>query len=136
MFILHVDHEMWWLNGHFHDRNVAADTRQRIIDTIVALADDIADGSLQASYVHTRNNVPVLFIHAGVRPQYYAHLQKALKPASPHTNLTANEVAEAANAILRNFVAECKGVLPCPEKDDPFFDAGPDRGGIGIGGPL
>lgn len=71
-----------------------------------------------------------------MRPQYYDYLRKTLKKDDPSSELTANEFADAANAILRGFIAKCEGKLPCRESADPFFDAGPDRGGAGIGGPL
>ena len=126
---------MWWLGGYFHLRNPKSDTKQRIIDTIIAVSTDIAEGTLQAAYVHTRYEVPILFTHAGVRPAYYEHMRKKLHPTDS-TELSAHEVAASANAELKQYAEKCNGYYPCSEPKSHFFEAGPDRGGAGIGGPL
>ena len=133
--LCYIDHELWWINGIYYKRNPTADTRQRIIDTVNTIYQDVADGSLQAAYVHYVYDVPILFIHAGVRPEYYTYLQKQLSPEDPSKQLTPIEIAAYFNNILQSYLAQCKSV-PCAPSKNEFFEAGPDRGGTHIGGPL
>jgi hypothetical protein len=44
-------------------------------------------------------------------------------------------IAEYTNRMLRDTTNKCEH-FPCQLFDDQVFDAGPDRGGTGIGGPL
>lgn len=127
---------MWWINGHLHQRNKASDTKERILKVIAALLEDIADGSIQAAYVHTRHDIPILFVHAGITPNFYKYVQKDLYPKAVKTQISAQEMAEYANGLLRTHAAKnCKNI-PCKPFKHEFFDAGPDRGGAGVGGPL
>lgn len=126
---------MWWLNGHLHQRNKVADTKERVLKVIAAVLEDVGDGSIQAAYVHTRHSIPILFVHAGVTPNFYAYAQKDLYPQAKNTQVLAQEMAEYMNDLLTKNVGKCKNI-PCKEFKHEFFEAGPDRGGSGVGGPL
>mmetsp|Transcript_25384 Transcript_25384/g.42311 ORF Transcript_25384/g.42311 Transcript_25384/m.42311 type:complete len:492 (-) Transcript_25384:70-1545(-) len=56
--------------------------------------------------------------------------------ATTHDSLlSAEAIAEYINSILTNQIKICRQ-FPCSKFTNQVFDAGPDRGGTGIGGPL
>mgnify|MGYP006179484613 CR=1 FL=1 len=133
----YADHDIWWLNGYFHHRNTTADTNDVLRQVIITMINDIKEGTLQMAYAHTRHDVPLLFVHAGVSPEFYKYLQRTLHPGAT-TVLSAIEIAEYANQQLRQDFSTCTA-LPCQDKKSSakeLYEAGPDRGGAGIGGPL
>jgi len=105
---------------------------------IITMIQDIKEGTLQMAYAHSRHDVPLLFVHAGVSPEFYKYLQKTLHPGSTSTVLSAVEIAEYANKQLQQDFSTCTA-LPCQDQQSSakeLYEAGPDRGGAGIGGPL
>ena len=130
------------MNGHFHHRNPTTDTKQKILKVVAAIVEDVADGSLVGAYAHTMHEVPILFIHAGVSANFYKYMQREL--ASSSTSVTATTaatelsplaIAAYSNDLPKTHLAQCSS-FPCKDFEHEFFEAGPDRGGAGIGGPL
>lgn len=119
------NHELWWLTGIFFQRN-KADTEERIIKFLKLLWDDILTRKIVGSYVHYVNHRPIMFVHAG----YTDNFVKYLKLDS------AEEIANYTNNHLVNSVSQCTR-LPCPSiTKHELYEAGPSRGGNGIGGPY
>ena len=106
-----------------------ADTKSNVKSFISMLVEDIASGAVKGSHLETINNVPVVFVHAGFGPDYLRHL-KSKEISSPEriVNDTASHLVRAVGACAS---------FPCRSiNSHEVFDAGPDRGGRGIGGPL
>ncbi|KAJ1392890.1 hypothetical protein B484DRAFT_459368 [Ochromonadaceae sp. CCMP2298] len=116
---------------------------------IQALVDDIADGLIAAAYVHHIYDVPIMFSHAGISANFYAYLERQLRKKNKSifsfdktsntkkskNTLSAEEIAGYVNGVLSKQVAACTR-FPCHEFGHEVFEAGPDRGGSGIGGPF
>ena len=124
------NHELWWLQGLYHMRHPKADTREVVEEIVLDLKAGILDGRQQAAFVLSLGDVDILFIHAGLRPEMLEYLQTKLG------NSSAPAIAEHMNSILQEHTRGCPGFgRRCPY-DDEIFQAGPDRGGDGIGGPF
>lgn len=122
------NHELWWLTGLFHDRHKQADTPDKIRSFWEMLTTDIKSGAVQMAYLHRINGVPLVFVHAGYNPKFIKYLAKQ----GAHS---AEEIVNHAITSLRTAVSRCTGI-PCKTIKGELYDAGPDRGGAGIGGPL
>jgi hypothetical protein len=113
--------------------NREADTKEKIIAVVNSMKRGVLDGTVVGSFVHRIGDQPLLFVHAGFRPKFVDQLQKTLSDPSPEG------MARHVNDLLVKFVEKCtdetKLFVPCEFHDD-VFEAGPDRGGKGIGGPL
>ena len=124
------NHELWWLQGLYHMRHTEADTIEVLEEIVLDLKAGIIDGRQHAAFVLPMGEVDILFIHAGIRPKMMDHLGKKLG------NSSATAIAMHMNLKLQEHTAQCPGFgRRCPY-DDEIFEAGPDRGGRGIGGPF
>ncbi len=94
------------------------------------MLEDILSGAVLGAYVHRVSDVPILFIHAGIRPKFADYLKEIAIP----DNFTADAIAEYVNGMLKFNAFQCS-TPPCKFEGE-LFDSGPDRGGSGIGGPL
>ncbi len=119
-----IDHELWWLTGIFYQRN-KADTEEKIIKFLRLLWDDILTRKIVGSYVHYINKIPVVFVHAGYTDAFIDYLK--LDSAETISNYTNNHLVYSVSQCSR---------LPCQSiTKDELYEAGPSRGGSGIGGP-
>ena len=91
----------------------------------------ILDGRLIGSYLHHVNDLPLVFVHAGFRPEYLEHVASTAdaKTASHKSNLpTAPEyLVDHINKLVMASIRECRG-YSCLFEDEAF-QAGSDRGG-------
>lgn len=121
---------MWWLTGYTHERHKQADTRAKITNFVKFTKDDILQKKVLGAYVHTINRMPILFVHAGYSQAFLTLLKKT--NAVPDIN--AKAIANYTNLMLRKSMQKCRK-FPC-QMTEEIFEAGPDRGGKGVGGPL
>jgi hypothetical protein len=91
--------ELWWLEGHYHDRNKAMDTPEICHSITHKLREGIEDGSVVSSHVRHVGNVPVMFVHAGYRNDMIEFMKK-------HYSIegTAEELSAVTNKALRDVV--------------------------------
>lgn len=112
--------------------NRQADTQERVLRLVEQMKSDILKGQLIGAYTLSINGFPILFTHAGIRPAFFEYLKKGADTSSPI--VTPEEIVKYINEKL---VAD---TLKCQNKwckfEDELYDAGPDRYGDGIGGPL
>lgn len=94
------------------------------------MLEDIQSGAVLGVYVHRIADVPILFIHAGIRPKFADYLKETAIPG----DFTAESIAEYVNGMLKFSAFQCS-TPPCKFEGE-LYDSGPDRGGKGIGGPL
>ena len=85
-------------------------------------------------------NVPILFTHAGIIPNFYNYLMNLNEIKFQILNKNPNEKIEIIikyiNSFIINIVKYCNhSSLKC-KFENPLFEAAPCRGGDGIGGPL
>lgn len=119
-----LDHELWWLTGIFYQRN-KADTDEKVIKFLRLLWDDILTRRIVGSHLHYINSKPIMFVHAGYSDDFVKYLKLE----------TAEEISNYTNNHLVYSVSQCNR-LPCPAiTKDELYEAGPSRGGKGIGGP-
>lgn len=69
------NHELWWLQGYYHMRHPEADTREVVESVVLDLKERILNGEMNAAFVHQVGAIPILFVHAGLRPSMMQHLQ-------------------------------------------------------------
>jgi len=119
------NHELWWLEGIFHQRNPRTDTVENIRKFLQILIQDIADGNVVASYLHHVGNVPIVFVHAGFHAEFLRFIQQP----------TVESLVQYVNQHLEQVVALCTS-FPCNAFTHELYQAGPSRGGNGIGGPY
>lgn len=128
------NHELWWLQGHYHDRNKTEDTKEKCLNITRKLRNGIEDGSIISSHVRHVGGVPVMFVHAGFRREMIDFMKK-------HYSIkgTADELSDVTNNALRHLVTsqhEARTVVLPRGRDEEIFEAGPERGGRNIGGPF
>lgn len=119
------NHELWWLTGIFYQKN-SADTEAKVIKFLRLLWDDILNRRIVANYIHYANGFPVMFVHAGYTKPFLDYLQLT----------TVESIANYTNDHLVHSLEACSK-LPCPAiTTHELYEAGPSRGGSGIGGPY
>ena len=116
------NHEIWWLQGHFHMINRENDTRENVEHIVRDLKDRILRGTATAAYSHIAGNRKILFVHAGLRPAMLSYLRTKIEG-----ELTPERIAEYMNNVLVRETSSCPaGLQRCPYADE-IFEAGPDR---------
>lgn len=123
------NHDIWWLQGRFHMRHQWADTQAKIETVVAAMKRDIMNRKLHVSHVVRVHDVPILFTHAGLHADFMKHLHQTIG------SMTAEDIAKYLNGVLLDSTTACIDHGDC-EYEDQVFEAGRDRGGAGIGGPL
>jgi hypothetical protein len=121
---------MWWLTGYTHERHKVADTRTKISNFVKYTKDDILQKKVLGAYVHILNRIPILFVHAGYSQAFLYHLKKT----KAVDVINAKTIANYTNTMLQKSMQKCRK-FPC-QMTEEVFEAGPDRGGKGVGGPL
>lgn len=91
------------------------------------MINDILSKKIIGAYLLPINNVPVVFVHAGFSSAFMTYMQK-------QNVKTPQEIVDYTNGILHHKINTCSH-FPCKLPDE-LFEAGPERGGKGIGGPL
>ena len=129
------NHELWWLEGHFHQRNPTADTSEKVLKLINAMKKSIIDGRVVGAYVHRIFDQPLMFIHAGFRPKYLDYLTRILSSENSSPENMASHINNLLIEQTRQCTTEDGEFKECSYVDEAF-EAGPDRGGKGIGGPF
>eukprot|EP01035_Chromulina_nebulosa_P019534 gene19534-25432_t len=83
---------------------------------------------LKSSYTIRLNNIPIIFTHGGLRTDFIKYLTFNYAITAPE------DISEYINDALKENTASCKSSR-C-NYDDEVFEAGRDRGGSSIGGPI
>ena len=138
-FCVSIDHELWWLTGVYYKRHKEADTREKVQEAIGILVDDIMTGKMVAARVlHLTSklgkDIPVLFVHAGYHAKFLKYLTNVALDEKNGV-LDPEDVAKYTNKMLVDTVKQCQR-YPCDKFTDEVFEAGADRGGDNVGGPL
>lgn len=130
--MINLDHDLWWLEGILYKRNKVTDTPQNIMTVVNTVKADIQSGKLVGAFVHRIKGVPIVFVHAGYSPNFYTYMKKVVGGGG---SITAEDIVNYTNVLLQTHTSECNE-YPCKNFDAQLFEAGPDRGGRAIGGPL
>ena len=126
------NHELWWLQGLYHDRNQIADTNAVIKEIVSSLHQRILNGKIVAAHAYPLSaTTDILFVHGGLRVEMAKYLETKY---SAHP--TASAFASTLNTILYKDIAACDGKVPCLNHASEIYAAGPERGGRNIGGPY
>jgi hypothetical protein len=134
------NHELWWLTGLFHMRNKATDTPENINSVVHQTIQGIRNGNILGSYSHFSHGVPILFSHAGLRPDMLNLIKKHIDDTyniSNNNNNNIDQLSSYINNILNYSCSEINLESSSSSKcvfTDPIFEAGKERGGNGIGG--
>ena len=123
----------------YYKRHKTADTREKVHDAINIIVEDILSGKMVAARVlHLTSkqgqDIPVMFVHAGYHTKFLTYL-KNVALDEKNGVLHPEDVAKYTNKVLVDTVKKCKS-YPCDKFTDEVFEAGPDRKGDGVGGPL
>lgn len=130
------NHEVWWLEGRFHMRNKRSDTEDKVLQMVRMMKDQVQRREMVGAHTIRINGVDLLFVHAGYRATYLTHL---VGTGLPNARSAAEEVVRHFNAELPRVIARCHDNTrsPCDfGDDDELFQAGPERGGSHLGGPI
>lgn len=128
------NHELWWLEGLYHDRNKKTDSLEKCKAITNKLRQGISNESIIGSYVRDMEGVPLMFVHAGFRKEMIDFMKKKYSITG-----TANELSYYTNKVLKDVIVKQSeaSVISLPRgPDDELFEAGPERGGRRIGGPY
>ncbi len=111
-------------------RNMAFDTQEKVFKLVAKMKKQILNGQLVAAYAVQVHNESLLFVHAGFREAYLSHLEdKAV-------DTTTQGLANHLNSLLVSSTRRCKKADQACAYADEAFEAGPERGGRNIGGPM
>ncbi len=110
-------------------RNPVADTPSKIQELVDGMKQDILRKKLALGHVLRINDVPIMFTHAGFHSGFLSYLERTIG------SMTPEDITSYLNGILIDTTISCVNDGVC-EYDDQIFEAGRDRGGSGIGGPL
>jgi len=151
------NHDLWWLEGMFDYRN-KGDTPAVRADAVRRLRRVIASGGMVGAFAHWVQGVPLLFVHAGVRPAMLTYISSQLAARGGagraledlHRSDVARAVADYVNGKVHETMENtCPGSggsgsgsgsgsgggeeetveeVPTCSFTDPVFLAGPERG--------
>jgi len=108
------------------------DTQQKILHLVEQMKSDIRTRNLVGAFSISVNEVPILFTHAGIRPTFFDYLKSGAGTNTPI--VTVDDIVFYINEKLLVDTNNCKKTW-CKYEDE-LYEAGPDRYGDGIGGPL
>jgi hypothetical protein len=124
------NHELMWLQGVFRDAH-KADTKEKRLAIVNSLKHGIQESKIVGSYFTTINQIPVMFIHAGFRPQMIEYITDKFQVSS-----TPRELSSFVNGHVKSAIQHCmKSGVSC-NLNTEIFGAGSERGGRNIGGPF
>lgn len=124
------NHELMWLQGSFRDAN-PADTKEKRLAIVDSLKRGILESKIVGSYFATINEIPVMFIHAGFRPQMIDYISKTF-----NINPSPADLSSFVNEHVKSNIMSCqRSGAPC-KLNTEIFAAGSERGGRNIGGPF
>jgi hypothetical protein len=127
--VLLGNHDLWWLKGYFGDRNTETDTKANIMEILERMRTGLASGRMRGAYLKGIRGVDTIFTHAGFRPEMLTRLHGII---GAENFTTGNLVAYMNDVVAKH--SNCTSLF-CPYQDE-LFEAGPDRGGESIGGPI
>lgn len=124
------NHELMWLQGLFRDAH-EADTKEKRTNIVNSLKRKIQEGKIVGSYYRNLNGIPVMFIHAGFRPQMVDYITSTYQiESSPEV------LSSFVNNMMKKSIEKCMRSGARCALDSELFSAGPERGGGNIGGPF
>ena len=127
-----------WLEGITDYRNPTTDTPTNIRTIVDDLKLGILNSTVHGAVALWVQGIPILFSHAGLRPRMSRLLQTEIITQNFNIDFFDNEIEYLAGYInfqLAEAVGPCIHLAACPMLH-PIFSAGPERGGLGIGGPF
>lgn len=125
------NHELWWLEGNLWMKNKVHDTQEKVNSFNKNIKNDILEEKVVGAYHMKLFDVDILFTHAGINPQYLSHLKLVTGVESP------DHIQAFINDQLKARIHDCVDERAiCNFENDELFEAGPERGGKGIGGPF
>ena len=68
---------------------------------------DLQTGDLLGAYVHKIHDIPILFIHAGIGPNFYKYMKKQIP-----TDFSVDSIAKYVNSAVRGNAQKCTK-YPC-----------------------
>lgn len=141
------NHDIMWLEGKFDYKHKISDTPNSIGIVVHSMKAAIASGALVGAYAHWVNGLPLVFVHAGLRPAMLDHIATTIGTST--TDIDSETVVNYINDRVVSVMNECtdKGGSDelrrsslCQFKEtDPLFQSGPERGNKkrgAIGGPF
>lgn len=134
-----VDHDIWWLEGHYQARNQRYDTPDVVAHVSSAMLSDIEQGSLVATHVEQIGNTSLLFVHGGISPEYL-HTMDGGHSGSGGSFWSPAVSSMVQSQFLHSISTSCRQrsgtEQRCSHLGGYVFAAGKERGGGPIGGPL
>lgn len=94
------------------------------------LKGDILSHKVVGAYLHHVEGVPIIFNHAG----YNSNFLKKLKREQLSNNYSPKTIVNVTNEDLIHVIEKCLKKEVC-DFSSSFYEAGPERGGRGVGGP-
>ena len=120
--ITSIDHDYWWLQDYLKYKH-KADTPKKIEKFVKVVKEDILNGKIVGAYYYPLFGIPIIFNHAGFSNDFL----KTMKLSTP------TQIVNATNEDLIKTIRKCENKV-CKFKSK-FYEAGPERGGYGVGGP-
>ena len=155
------NHDILWLEGEFWMRNQDTDTPSVRSAVVKRMKKGILNGDIKGSFSHRIQGVPLLFVHAGLRSGMIEYITQIIVRGSsdlPISLASFNLKSYNSHDIIGRFINDIviQTIMKCQDSIDdtshsvnsstitsktckfshPIFEAGPDRGGVGIGGPF
>lgn len=99
------NHDVFWLQGQYHDSNKKTDTTEVRTEVVDGLKHALLDLKVRGAHVLRIHGMPLIFVHAGFRPamvrfvqdEYYTRIGGNITTAeqlAKYVNLLVHEVAE------------------------------------------
>jgi Calcineurin-like phosphoesterase len=145
------NHELWWLEGSFHNRNEISDTKEVTTAVVNKMKNSIQEGEIRGAFAHRVKGLPLLFVHAGLRPAMTSLILRNIESRGVTSNSDSSSMHQRLVDYINNKVlqvlSQCLDTSGTSESSptgpkkcrfgDPLFAAGPERGDQrNIGGPF
>lgn len=127
------NHDVFWLQGQYHDSNKKTDTTEVRTEVVDGLKHALLDLKVRGAHVLRIHGMPLIFVHAGFRPAMVRFVQDEYYTRIGGNITTAEQLAKYVNLLVHEVAEKCKKFCAF---NGAVFDAGPDRGGTSIGGPI
>jgi hypothetical protein len=121
------------LERKFDYSHKVSDTEKVKDDIVGQLKEGISGGFIRGAFSTCIRGTMFLFTHAGLRPA----MMESIKRLLDTEYLAAADYEKYINSKLTEVIQRCSAsTSKLCELNDQLFQAGPERGGRGIGGPF
>ena len=102
------NHDVFWLQGQFHDSNKETDTTEVRTEVVDGMKHALLDLKVRGAHVLRIQGMPLIFVHAGFRPAMVRFIQDEYYTLIGGNATTAEHLAKYVNLVVHEVAKKVK----------------------------